>query len=140
MSTFPNIPVNSSTILFEKSATYFTHTLAPLRIHALLPNVKLVVVLIEPGKRAYSWYQVSYYQVINYNANSYSLKHMKAHDDPIALSHNFTAVLRATESKDTLSKKLLSLKTHCLSPGKYYEHLLRWFKLFPSKQVWSNPF
>ena len=51
-------PVTSSHVLFEKSATYFTHPQAPLRVYTLLPEAKLIVILHDPIKRAYSWYQV----------------------------------------------------------------------------------
>ena len=69
MSAFPSTHT-SSVMLFEKSATYFTHSLAPSRIRALLPNVKLVAVLIDPGKRAYSWYQVSCCCIICHRAEN----------------------------------------------------------------------
>jgi len=45
-------------LLFEKSAGYFDSELAPLRLYTLLPRVKLVCILLDPAKRAYSWYQV----------------------------------------------------------------------------------
>ena len=57
MDFFPKI--NSSTILFEKSATYFDGEQVPLRVHSLLPTAKIVTILISPIKRAHSWYQVS---------------------------------------------------------------------------------
>ena len=43
---------------FEKSATYFDSESAPRQVRALLPDVKLIVLVISPAKRAYSWYQV----------------------------------------------------------------------------------
>ncbi len=59
MNFFP-VPKNSTgNYLFEKSATYFDGELVPMRTHALLPNAKLVTILLSPVKRAYSWYQVS---------------------------------------------------------------------------------
>lgn len=57
-SLFP--VVNKSVMLFEKSATYFTRTVAPQRIHSFNPNMKIIVILADPIKRAYSWYQVIY--------------------------------------------------------------------------------
>lgn len=45
---------------FEKSATYFDSILAVKRIKALLPHIRLIVMLTEPGIRAYSRYQVRY--------------------------------------------------------------------------------
>jgi heparan sulfate N-deacetylase/N-sulfotransferase NDST2 len=58
MKFFP-LPGNQSRqYLFEKSATYFDGENVPLRVHALLPAVRLVTILISPIRRAYSWYQV----------------------------------------------------------------------------------
>jgi heparan sulfate N-deacetylase/N-sulfotransferase NDST2 len=55
---FP-LPANSSgTYLFEKSATYFDNELVPQRVFSLIPKAKLICILIDPAKRAYSWYQV----------------------------------------------------------------------------------
>ena len=48
----------SGRLLFEKSAGYFNSELAPQRVYALLPRVKLICILIHPAQRAYSWYQV----------------------------------------------------------------------------------
>ena len=56
MDFFP-IP-NNDTLLFEKSANYFDNSVVPRRLHALLSESYIIVVLINPIKRAYSWYQV----------------------------------------------------------------------------------
>lgn len=40
-----DISRNKTPILFEKSATYFDNDLVPRRVHALLPNTKLVRLL-----------------------------------------------------------------------------------------------
>lgn len=45
-------------MLFEKSANYFDNELTPKRVQALLPNVRIIVLLADPIRRAYSWYQV----------------------------------------------------------------------------------
>ncbi len=54
-----HFPSRKGKMMFEKSANYFDADDAPRRAHALLPNVKLITILINPAKRAYSWYQVS---------------------------------------------------------------------------------
>lgn len=56
--SFFSISNDSQLLLFEKSATYFDSEAAPKRVHALLPKAKLVAILTNPAKRAYSWYQV----------------------------------------------------------------------------------
>ena len=58
MNQFPDVPSNSSTLLFEKTANYFDSAKAAMRVHALLPETKIIVVLDDPVRRAYSWYQV----------------------------------------------------------------------------------
>ena len=56
MSAFPHPKTNES--LFEKTANYFDNALTPMRLTALLPDVSIIVLLIDPADRAYSWYQV----------------------------------------------------------------------------------
>ena len=51
-------PNKSEFINYEKSANYFDDEQVPHRIKALLNNVKLVAFIMNPIKRAYSWYQV----------------------------------------------------------------------------------
>lgn len=62
LSKFPSRQDNNTNKIkiFEKSANYFDNEKVPERVHSLLPNAKLIVILINPVKRAYSWYQVSY--------------------------------------------------------------------------------
>ena len=60
MELFP-YPVSAdgnALLLFEKSATYFESRLAARRASALLPGANIVVILDDPIRRAYSWYQV----------------------------------------------------------------------------------
>lgn len=76
MNFFPVQP-NGTNIkyMFEKSATYFDGEAVPRRAHALLPHAKIIVIMISPAKRAYSWYQ-----------------HTKAHGDPTANNYSFYQV------------------------------------------------
>uniref|UniRef100_A0A6F9DLC2 [heparan sulfate]-glucosamine N-sulfotransferase n=1 Tax=Phallusia mammillata TaxID=59560 RepID=A0A6F9DLC2_9ASCI len=101
-------PVPSiDTILFEKSATYFDQEVVPRRVAALLPKSHVVVILIDPAKRAYSWYQ-----------------HMRSHDDPTALKYSFYQVVNA--KRQGSPPALISLQRRCLDPGFYAYHLERW--------------
>ncbi|XP_019854532.1 PREDICTED: bifunctional heparan sulfate N-deacetylase/N-sulfotransferase-like [Amphimedon queenslandica] len=119
ISNFPTPNSTSTgTLVFEKSATYFTHLLAPERMRMLIPKAKLVVILADPIKRAYSWYQ-----------------HVKFHNDPTALIHNFTSVIKASR-KNSSSQNLLNLRSRCLLPGIYHEHLERWLEYFPQNQIY----
>ncbi|KAJ7350092.1 Bifunctional heparan sulfate N-deacetylase/N-sulfotransferase 1, partial [Desmophyllum pertusum] len=57
MDYFPDVSNYSNMVLFEKSANYFDCKKTPMRTHALLPNAKIITILLNPMKRAYSWYQ-----------------------------------------------------------------------------------
>ncbi|XP_069951681.1 bifunctional heparan sulfate N-deacetylase/N-sulfotransferase isoform X1 [Cherax quadricarinatus] len=115
MKFFP-VPANSSSkFLFEKSATYFEGETVPQRVRALLPSVKLVITIIPPSKRAYSWYH-----------------HMRAHNDLTALQYNFHEVITATEK---MPRQLRTLRNKCLIPGMYAKHIERWLDYFPASQL-----
>ncbi|KAK8384674.1 hypothetical protein O3P69_014327 [Scylla paramamosain] len=115
MNFFP-VPANSSSrFLFEKSATYFEGEMVPQRVKALLPHSRLVVTVIPPSKRAYSWYH-----------------HMRAHNDPTALQYTFHQVITAGDGDP---RALRSLRNKCLVPGMYAKHLERWLDHFPASQL-----
>lgn len=58
-SLFPT-PDNVTRVVLEKSANYFDSALAPEQVHVMLPHTKLLVILMDPADRAYSWYQVGF--------------------------------------------------------------------------------
>lgn len=108
---------------FEKSSTYFDGEMVPMRAHALLPHAKLIVILLSPLKRAYSWYQ-----------------HMRAHNHTAALNFTFYEVVsldvqhRGDLGEKTL-KRLKDLRSRCLGPGAYAVHLERWLAYYPPQQI-----
>ncbi|XP_037073073.1 LOW QUALITY PROTEIN: bifunctional heparan sulfate N-deacetylase/N-sulfotransferase 2-like [Pollicipes pollicipes] len=114
LNFFP-VPNNDSVYLFEKSATYFDSDVVPKRVHFLLPDVKLVAILISPAARAYSWYQ-----------------HQRAHQLSAALRYSFYEVVSATNQSE---RSLRQLRNRCLEPGKYASHLEIWLRHFPPSQL-----
>lgn len=109
-------PQNNSEVLqIDKSSTYFHSELAPRRAYALIPSAKLIVLALEPGERAYSWYQ-----------------HQRAHNDRIAETYTFDEVLQANENS---IKLLRELKRHCLNPGHYAQYIEKWLLFYPSSQL-----
>lgn len=115
LDLFPDRPSDRKTLIFEKSATYFTSSPTIPRIKALLPKIKIVSVLMEPGARAYSWYF-----------------HQKAHNIPAAVKYSFMEVLNGKEGDDS---QLLDLQNRCLAPGNYAKHLAKWISAFESNVV-----
>lgn len=101
-------------VIFEKSATYFDNTDAPRTSAALLPKAHIVVILLDPATRAYSWYQ-----------------HMRAHNDTTALTYRLQEILDANISLVPLRR----LRNRCISPGRYAHHLEHWLEFYPSTQI-----
>ncbi|RWS12531.1 Bifunctional heparan sulfate N-deacetylase/N-sulfotransferase-like protein [Dinothrombium tinctorium] len=115
MNFYP-LPKNSTgNYFFEKSATYFDGELVPMRAHSLLPNAKIITILISPIKRAYSWYQ-----------------HVRGHRDPVALNYSFHQVITANEKSP---KTLRDLRNRCLNPGCYAVHLEKWLNFYSPQQL-----
>uniref|UniRef100_A0A914W2N6 [heparan sulfate]-glucosamine N-sulfotransferase n=1 Tax=Plectus sambesii TaxID=2011161 RepID=A0A914W2N6_9BILA len=108
--------VEGQQVLFEKSATYFDSPDAPRQMNALIDEAKLIIILINPAKRAYSWYQ-----------------HMIAHKDPIALKYSFAQVLAATDNDS--ERKLWKLRQRCIAPGRYAHHLDRWLEYYSPNRL-----
>ncbi|CAH1793564.1 unnamed protein product [Owenia fusiformis] len=115
MEFFPLPPNTTSNFLFEKSANYFDSELAPMRAYALLPQAKLICIIIHPAKRAYSWYQ-----------------HMRAHGDQTAMTYTFYEVVTAGQDAP---RNLQELRERCLKPGLYSTHLERWLEFYKPKQL-----
>uniref|UniRef100_A0A1I8EIL5 [heparan sulfate]-glucosamine N-sulfotransferase n=1 Tax=Wuchereria bancrofti TaxID=6293 RepID=A0A1I8EIL5_WUCBA len=101
-------------IVFEKSATYFDNPDAPRTSFALLPKAKIVIILLDPAVRAYSWYH-----------------HMRAHNDTTAMTHELDQILDANVSSVLLRR----LRNRCISPGRYTHHLEHWLDYYPSTQI-----
>lgn len=108
---------SSCRVVFEKTANYFNHELGPLRVHSLLPRAKIIIILSDPVKRAYSWYQ-----------------HQVAHNFSTALSYSFSDVLNARYNPNA-SEALLNLTLRCLLPGEYHIHIERWLLYYPPEQI-----
>jgi hypothetical protein len=120
MSFFPSAPLikgtNRSFLLFEKSANYFDYPLAPKRMSYLLPNAKLIAILLDPIQRAYSWYQ-----------------HQRAHQEKAALDYSFYDII--TMNSSCTDRKACALRSRCLDPGHYEDHLEEWLTYYEPSQV-----
>ncbi|KAL5506571.1 hypothetical protein EMCRGX_G008243 [Ephydatia muelleri] len=114
---YPNVSGSPCGVVFEKTANYFNHELGPLRAHTLLPRAKIIVILSDPIKRAYSWYQ-----------------HQVAHNFSTALNYSFSEVLYAPYYHNA-SEALLNLTLRCLLPGEYHIHIERWLLYYPPEQL-----
>ncbi|KAI6214415.1 [Heparan sulfate]-glucosamine N-sulfotransferase [Aphelenchoides besseyi] len=109
-----NTSTEHSTVVFEKTANYFDNPRSPKAISYFAPNAKIIVILIDPIDRAFSWYQ-----------------HMKAHNATAAQNRTVEEVLL----KPTDDTSILKLRSRCIVPGFYADHLERWLDYFLPSQI-----
>ncbi|CAL8075948.1 unnamed protein product [Calicophoron daubneyi] len=145
VNQFEHSSSSKSSLNFEKSANYFDHPKAPVRLHALMPHAQLIVLLRNPVDRAYSWYQ-----------------HALAHHDIAAQLISFSDLLQfggdishqalldliqpdqfETNKVDSNNKTAIEqiaiavrhLYHRCVDPGFYAQHLQNWLRYFPAAQI-----
>ncbi len=120
----------------EASPYYLFHPLVPQRVKALLPQVKLVVLLRNPVDRAYS----HYYHERRLQAESLTFEE--------AISRESERTFGAEESLLRGSPYSFSHQHYTyLQRGIYHVQLKRWFSLFPrnhffiikSEDLFANP-
>ena len=104
-------------VILEKTANYFDNPVVPDLLYSLLPEAKIIVLLMDPADRAYSWYY-----------------HMKSHDDSIAVKYT-PEQLFSMNPEDPEYESSNRLRQRCLKPGHYAEHLDRWMDYFPPSQI-----
>ena len=107
--SFPN------QLTIEKSPRYFVTTAVPKRVYKMSPDIKLLVILRDPVKRAISDYV-----------------HMKTRKKKSEMKGNLDAMLFSNRSKHSrfINSSLPFIKT-----GMYSVHLKSWLKYFPREQI-----
>lgn len=135
-----NTNKNCNYYYVDKSATYFDDPKAVRRASSLLPDAYIIILLIDPADRAYSWYQ-----------------HIKAHGDPVANEFTFDEIImhsnpaldaatgdhynqqdngNSTSSRSTSQAGAIrALRQRCLHPGYYSSHLSQWLAYYPSRRI-----
>ena len=115
----------SAPVVAEASTGYLFHPLAPERVRALLPDVRLIALLRDPVERAYSHYQhevalgresLSFEEAVEAEGRRMGGELERMLRDPRYFSYawwNYTYVAR----------------------GLYAEQLERWFAVFPREQL-----
>ncbi|MFH4977471.1 hypothetical protein AB6A40_004180 [Gnathostoma spinigerum] len=115
MNQFRRSASSEKLILFEKSATYFDAADAPRTAAALIPGATIIMILIDPSVRAYSWYQ-----------------HMRAHNDTTALNYSLDDIVAANSTSPYALRKL---RRRCITPGRYSHHMEHWLEYYPLSQI-----
>ncbi|MFO1395195.1 MAG: sulfotransferase [Steroidobacteraceae bacterium] len=109
----------------DASPYYLYHPAVPARLHAAMPHAKLIVLLRDPVKRAYShyWHERDKGRESLSFEDAIAAEPGRIGDDEARLA---TGALVASREHQLHSY---------LARGRYAEQLERWFALFPREQV-----
>lgn len=126
-SNFPDDITRHDKGLITGEATpyYIFHPLVPKRIFESAPTIKLIVLLRNPIDRAYS----HYHHEVNIGAEKLSFEEaLKAESNRL---EGELDKIKSDETYYSFNHQNFSY----LSRGIYHEQLLRWFNIFPKKNI-----
>jgi hypothetical protein len=108
----------------DSSPYYLFHPAVPARLHALLPQARLVVLLRDPVRRAYShyWHERD------------KGRETLGFEEAIAAEPGRLAKSEAALADGTLEASPAHQHFSYLARGRYAEQLERWFAVFPREQ------
>ena len=109
----------------EASPQYLFHPLAPQRVHAFDPALKLIAILRDPVDRAYSQYQMQLRWGYEHSTFEESLDREEAE-----LEGELAKLYGDPPVYSTLVNRI-----SYVARGRYAEQLERWLALFPREQL-----
>ena len=109
----------------DSSPYYLFHPLAAQRMHALLPQVKLIVLLRDPVRRAYSQY---------WQQRDKDREPLGFEDALAAESQRVDEAHRRLASCEIEASREHQIHSY-VSRGRYAEQLQRWLALYPREQL-----
>jgi hypothetical protein len=109
----------------DSSPYYLFHPAVPSRLHVLLPDVRLIVLLRDPVRRAYS----HYWHERDKDRESLAFEE--------AIAAEPGRIDAAHERLASGALELSAMHQHCsyLARGRYAEQLERWYALYPRERV-----
>jgi hypothetical protein len=108
----------------DSSPYYLFHPAVPARLHALLPRARLIVLLRDPVRRAYShyWHERD------------KGRETLGFEEAIAAEPGRLGTCEAALANGTLKASPAHQHFSYLARGRYAEQLERWFAVFPREQ------
>ena len=114
----------------ESTPLYLFHPLAPRRVRALLPEVKLIALLRNPTDRAYSHYEHQARRRVGPPTFEAALETERA----LEADGTLAAELERLKSDDAYISEKRQVLSY-LSGGVYVDQLAAWFEQFPANQI-----
>ena len=117
-------PLGDPGLNLDSSPYYLFHPAVPQRLHDLLPDAKLIVLLRDPVRRAYShyWHERD------------KKRETLGFEDAIAAEPERLGDAHQQLAAGTLQRSHAHQHFSYLARGRYAEQLERWFTLFPREQ------
>lgn len=117
-------PLGAPGLNLDSSPYYLFHPAVPQRLHDLVPKAKLIVLLRDPVRRAYShyWHERD------------KKRETLSFEDAIAAEPERLGDSHQQLAAGTLQRSHAHQHFSYLARGRYAEQLERWFKLFPREQ------
>jgi hypothetical protein len=109
----------------DSSPYYLYHPLVPQRAHALLPDARLIVLLRDPVRRAYSqyWHQV------------HQKRETLSFEDAIAAETDRVGVEAERLARGEIERSVVHQRFSYLGRGRYAEQLEAWLGVYPAGQL-----
>jgi hypothetical protein len=117
-------PTDVLSLNLDSSPYYLFHPAVPQRLHALLPQVKLIVLLRDPVRRAYS----HYWHERDKDREKLSF------EDAVAAEPGRIDAAHEALAQGSIAHSAEHQHFSYLARGRYAEQLERWFATFPREQ------
>jgi hypothetical protein len=117
---------NSKMIILDSSPTAYLHPFAAQRIKKLLPNAKLIILFRNPADHAYSLYQ-----------HKVRMKVEKETFETCILQdqERFEETEKKWRNDEVREYSWKDLRLSYVSDGIYFNHIEKWFSLFPKENI-----
>ena len=117
---------NSKLIILDSSPTAYLHPYAAERLQKLLPNSKLIILFRNPTDHAYSLY----HHRVRMRVENDTFENCILHDQ-----ERFEETERKWKNDLVREHTWKDLRLSYLSDGIYFNHIEKWFSLFPLKNI-----
>jgi hypothetical protein len=109
----------------DSSPYYLFHPAVPVRVHALLPDARLIVLLRDPVRRAYSHY---------WHERAKGREKLEF-EDAVEAEPGRIAAAEARLADGSLERSEAHQHFSYLARGRYAEQLERWLALYPRERI-----
>ena len=122
--------VHQNEVILERSHTYFDSLNAPKRVYEMNSKIKLILIFVNPVKRAISYFT----HRLSYKANlSDPIRHNSLDDNQF--SKLFENTILDAQGKIRADDNGSKISNNYFTRGKYVIHYKRWLEYFPKEQI-----